>query len=207
MPLVLHELFVALILGLVGGIIPGPVITSVFTEIIQSGFPKSLRIIFTALVAETAVAAISLLFLVSMDLNEGFFRGLSLAGAVILLWIARSLWNIRSLETGKMVTFGLGKIIAMILTNGVLWTYWITICIPRAVLLQEQVAMGAWYFMGMVQLGWLISTTLTAFAFSRFRGVLDRPRALPVMFRIFSLAFVYFALDMTWKSIRYFLTI
>lgn len=202
--MVIHELVVTFFLGLIGGIIPGPVITSVFTEIIQSGFPRSLRIILTALVAETLVAVICLLFLVSMDLHEGFFRGLSLAGAVILLWIARSLWNVRSLETGRRVRFGTGKILVMILTNGVLWTYWITICIPRAILLQDEIAMGAYLFMGMVQLGWLVSTTLTAFIFSRFRGILDRPRVIPWMFRVFSLAFVYFAVDMTWKSIRFF---
>lgn len=202
--MVIHELAVAFFLGLIGGIIPGPVITTVFTEIMQSGFPKSLRIILTALVAETLVAVISLLVLVSLDFHEGFFRVLSLAGAVILLWIARSLWHVRSLETGNRVHFGTGKIIAMILTNGVLWTYWFTICIPRAILLQEHVPMGAYLFMGMVQLGWLISTTLTAFVFSRFRGLLERPRVIPVLFRIFSLAFVYFAIDMTWKSIRFF---
>jgi len=202
--MVTHELVVAFLLGLIGGIIPGPVITSVFTEILQSGFSRSLRIILTALVAETLVAVVSLLVLVSLDFHEGFFRGLSLAGAVILLWIARSLWNVRSLDTGRRVHFGTGKIIAMILTNGVLWTYWFTICIPRAILLQEHVALGAYLFMGMVQLGWLISTTLSAFIFSRFRGFLDRPRVVPVLFRIFSLAFVYFAVDMTWKSIRFF---
>jgi threonine/homoserine/homoserine lactone efflux protein len=92
----------------------------------------------------------------------------------------------------------------MILSNGVLWTYWITICIPKAILLGEQVQLGAYLFMGMVQLGWLISTLLVAFIFSRFRKALSRPRVIPVLFKIFALAFVYFALDMAYKSILYF---
>ena len=105
----IHELIVALMLGLIGGLIPGPVITAVFTEILQSGYLRSMRIIFIALVTETLVALISLLLLASLGFNEAFFRGLSLAGAVILLWISVSLWKIRSLESGGKVHFGFWK--------------------------------------------------------------------------------------------------
>ena len=200
-----HELIIAFLLGLIGGVIPGPVITSVFTEILQSGFFKSLRIILIALVVETLVAVLSLVILASMGFNESFFRGLSLAGAVILIWIAISIWKVRSLDSGEKVHFSLFKIIIMILSNGVLWTYWITICIPKAILLNDQLNWGAYIFMGLVQLGWLISTTIVAFLFSRFRKILSRPRVIPVMFKIFALAFAYFALDMIYRSILFFI--
>ena len=200
----IHELVIALMLGLIGGVIPGPVITAVFTEILQSGFLKSLRIIGIAMVTETLVALVSLLIFTSLDFNQGFFYGLSLAGACILIWIALSLWKVRSLDSGEKVEFGLWKIVVMILTNGVLWTYWITICIPKAILLGSQLNLGEYLFMGLVQLGWLISTTLVAFLFSRFRKALSRPRIIPFLFKIFSLAFAYFAIDMIIKSIQYF---
>ncbi len=61
----IQELVIAFLLGLIGGVIPGPVITSVFTEILQSGFPKGLRIIFIALIAETVVAIVSLVILIT----------------------------------------------------------------------------------------------------------------------------------------------
>jgi threonine/homoserine/homoserine lactone efflux protein len=201
----IQEFIIAASLGLIGGIIPGPVITAVFTEILQDGFPRSLRIIFIALVTETLVAVISLLLFSSLGLSEGFFRGLSLGGALILFWIARSLWRTRSLDTGERVHFTFWKIILMILSNGVLWTYWITICIPKALLLGEQLRLGAYLFMGLVQLGWLLSTLAVALVFAQFRPLLSRPRVIPVLFKIFSLAFVYFALDMIYKSVRYFL--
>ena len=200
----IHELVIAFMLGLIGGVIPGPVITAIFTEILQSGFLKSLRIIFIALITESLVAVISLMALDSMNFNEAFFRGLSLAGAGILIWISISIWKIRTLDTGQKVHFGFWKIIIMILSNGVLWTYWITICIPKAILLSDQISMGAYIFMGLVQLGWLISTLLVAFLFSRFRKTLSRPRVIPVLFKIFALAFAYFAMDMIYKSILFF---
>lgn len=201
----IHELVIALMLGLIGGLIPGPVITAVFTEILQSGFLKSLRIIMIALVTETLVALISLLILDSLGFNETFFRGLSLAGAIILIWIAISIWKVRSLDSGEKVQFGLWKVVVMILSNGVLWTYWITICIPKAILLGDTLHLGQYLFMGLVQLGWLISTLVVAFLFSRFRKALSRPKVIPILFKIFALAFAYFAIDMIYKSIQYFI--
>ena len=201
----IHELVIALMLGLIGGVIPGPVITAVFTEILQSGFLKSLRIIMIALVTETVVALICLLILGSLGFNEAFFRGLSLAGAAILVWIAITIWKVRTLDSGEKVHFGLWKVIIMILSNGVLWTYWITICIPKAMLLGEGLHLGEYLFMALVQLGWLISTLVVAFLFSRFRKVLSRPQVIPVLFKIFALAFAYFAIDMIYKSIQYFI--
>ena len=200
----MHELVIATMLGLIGGMIPGPVITAVFTEVLQSGYLRSLRIIFIALVTESAVAVISLLVLASLGFHEAFFRGLSLAGAAILIWISLSLWKVKSLDTGGKVNFGLWKVVLMILSNGVLWTYWITKCIPKALLLGQEIPLGEYLFMALVQLGWLISTLLVAYLFSRFRLILSRPRMIPVLFKFFSLAFAYFAADMIFKSVRYF---
>ena len=200
----IHELIIACMLGLIGGMIPGPVITAVFTEVLQSGYFKCLRIIFIALIIESLVAVISLLILASLGFNEAFFRGLSLAGAVILVWISISIWKVKSLDTSEKVHFGFWKIILMILSNGVLWTYWMTICIPKAILLGSQIHLGEYLFMALVQLGWLISTLVVAYLFSSFRRILSRPRVIPILFKIFALAFAYFALDMIIKSIRYF---
>jgi threonine/homoserine/homoserine lactone efflux protein len=200
----MDELVIAFMLGLIGGVIPGPVITSVFTEILQSGLPRSLRIVGIALVTETLVAIVSLLLLDAFHLSEAFFRGLSLVGAAVLVWIALSIFRVRRLDPEEKVHFGTGKIMVMILTNGVLWTYWITVCIPKAILLETKIFMGEYLFMGLVQLGWLVSTLLVAFLFSRFRTLLSGPRVIPVLFKLFAGAFVYFAADMVVQSIRYF---
>ena len=56
-----EQLIVAFMLGLVGGIVPGPVLAATFTEILQSGFYKSLRIVFWAVFTETMVALVSII--------------------------------------------------------------------------------------------------------------------------------------------------
>lgn len=199
------EIITAITLGLIGGLIPGPVITAVFTQILQSGFRSSLRIIFIALAVETFVALVSLLLITSLGLQEWVFRLLSFAGAAVLAWIASGLWKIRTLDTDEKVFFGPWKITIMILTNGVLWTYWITICIPRAIMLSEEVPLGDYLFMALVQAGWLVSTLIISYIFSHFRNLLSQPRVIPFAFKVFAIVFIYFAVDMTWKSIHFFL--
>lgn len=201
-----NELTSALVLGLIGGVIPGPVLTATFTEILQSGIPRSMRIILWAMFTETVVALISLLALSSMNFSESFFQGLSLIGAAILIWISTSIWKVHKIDTEEKVHFSLSKISAMIIANGVLWTFWITVCVPKAILLSEKVAFGNYLFLLLVEIGWLISTVMVAVVFSRFRKILSNPKVVPIIFKIFALTFVYFAVDMVYKSIKFFLT-
>ena len=201
-----NELVSALVLGLIGGVIPGPVLTATFTEVLQSGMWKSMRIILWAMLTETVVALLSLLALSSMNFSERFFQGLSLVGAAILIWISTSIWKVHKIDTEEKIHFSLGKISAMILANGVLWTFWITVCVPKAILLSEKVAFGNYLFLLLVEIGWLVSTVLVAYVFSRFRKILSNPRVVPIMFKIFALTFVYFAVDMVYRSLKFFLT-
>jgi threonine/homoserine/homoserine lactone efflux protein len=201
-----NEVTSALVLGLIGGVIPGPVLTATFTEILQSGIPKSMRIILWAMFTETVVALISLLALSSMNFSESFFQGLSIIGAAILIWISTSIWKVHKIDTEEKVHFSLGKISAMIMANGVLWTFWITACVPKAILLSERVAFGNYLFLLLVEIGWLISTVMVAVIFSRFRKILSNPKVVPIIFKIFALTFVYFAVDMVYRSIKFFLT-
>jgi threonine/homoserine/homoserine lactone efflux protein len=195
----------AILLGLVGGIIPGPVLTATFTEILQSGLLKSFRIILLALLIETIVALISLTALSSMHFNQGFFHIISFIGAIILVRISISLWKVKKIDTEDKVNFSLGKITMMILANGMLWTVWITVCVPRALLLDQKIIFGSYLFLVIVQLGWFVSTSFVAILFSQFRKMLSHPKAIPVIFKIFSIAFIYFAADMIYKSIMFFI--
>ncbi len=200
-----ESLLSAFLLGLIGGVIPGPVLTAVFTEILQSGIPKGMRIILWAMLMETIIALISLWIFSSIHYSENFFFGISIIGSVILLWISTSIWKVKSVDSKEKVHFSLGKITAMIMANGILWTFWITVCIPKAIILSQKLFLGDYLFLILVEIGWLISTIAVAIIFSRFRKVLSHPKAIPVVYKIFSLVFIYFALDMLIKSIRYFL--
>ena len=185
--------------------IPGPVLAATFTEILQYSFAKSLRIIFWAMLTETLIALFSLLAISALHLSEGFFRAISFVGAGILIWIAINIWKVKKIDTGEKVHFSLGTISAMIMANGVLWMFWITVCVPKAIFLGERIHFGQYLFLGLVEVGWLISTLGVALVFSGFRKLLSNPKTIPFIFKIFSLAFFYFALNMIYQSIRYFI--
>jgi threonine/homoserine/homoserine lactone efflux protein len=200
-----NDIISAFILGLIGGLIPGPVLAATFTEILQSGFLKSMRIILWALLIETIVALISMVILSSLNLPEYVFRIISIAGAGILLWISFSIWKVKKIDSGEKAFFSIWKISTMILANGMLWTYWITVCVPRAIILQEKIFMGDYIFLGLVQIGWLLSTIIVALIFSQFRKLLSHPRAIPIIFKVFSLIFMYFAIETIVKTIMFFI--
>ena len=149
------QLITALILGLVGGLVPGPVLAATFTEILQSGLLKSLRIVLWAMLTETIVALVSLVLLSSFGLPLSFFNILSIVGAGVLVWIAIQIWNIRTLDTDQRVQFSSGKIASMIVANGVLWTFWVTVCVPKAIALDAVVPYGKFTFLAAVEVGWL----------------------------------------------------
>jgi len=199
-----YLVFSALLLGLIGGVIPGPVLTAVFTEILISGLFKSFRLIFWALLIETIIALISILTLSYVNLSEAFFQSISIIGAAILIWISISIWKINKIDIQNKNHLSIGKITLMITTNGMLWTYWITVCFPKAVLLNEEILYGQYLFMILVQIGWLVSTIILAFMFSKFRKILSNPNIVPFVYKIFALAFLYFAFDMLYKSIMFF---
>lgn len=190
----IQQILTAFILGLIVGAIPGPVLTTIFTEVLQSGFSKSLRIVFWAMFTETTVAIASLAVFSSLGLSQSFFYALSFVGAGILIWISTQLWKIRNLDLGEKVHFGLEKIVIMMLSNGLLWTFWITVGIPKAIALGRQVQYGQFLFLLLVEVGWLISTIGVTFVFSWFRGILSNPQVVPFMFKFFSAVFVYFGL-------------
>ncbi|MFA6917400.1 MAG: LysE family transporter [Candidatus Gracilibacteria bacterium] len=201
----LNSLITALFLGLIGGTIPGPILTATFTEILQSGFVKSFRIILWGMLTETIIALISMIILSSIGLQEEIFRALSFVGAAILIYIAYQIWKVKTLDTEERVHFSNFKISLMILANGVFWIYWITVCIPKAIILNETIPFGQYIFLILVEIGWLISTSTVAFIFSRFRKILSHPKIVPIIFKIFSLTFAYFSIDMAYKSTMFFL--
>ncbi|OFX28045.1 MAG: hypothetical protein A2X08_11590 [Bacteroidetes bacterium GWA2_32_17] len=199
-----NDIIFAFILGLIGGVIPGPVLAATFTEILQSGFLKSLRIILWAFIIETIVALISMLLLSALNLPEYVFRIISIAGAAVLMWLSFSIWKIKVIDSNKKAYFSFWKISIMIISNGMLWIYWITVCVPRAIMLNEKIFLGNYLFLALVELGWLISTITVAIIFSQFRKLLSNPKVVPAIFKIFALVFLYFAIDSVISTICYF---
>lgn len=192
----------ALLLGLIGGAIPGPVLSATFAQVLEGGWRSSLRIVIWSLCIEALVALITMRLLAYLQPASPMFTALSVIGAAVLIWMASALWRIKHIDASQPHLFSYRAIAAMILSNGALWTFWITVCAPQALQLGQELPGGEYVFLSLFEIGWFSSTVALAGVFAGFRPWLSHPRVVPVLFRCFALTFVYFAVTLLLSLLR-----
>lgn len=193
----------AIIIGLVGGVIPGPILASAFLSSIVDGFKRSIKIILWGMLNETLVALFSLTIFRMLNLPFSVFHILSIVGGVLLIDISIKLWKIKNLEIETKEILSLKKISYLILTNGVLWAYWITVCIPQALQLDKYISLGSYLFLILVEISWLISTVVATYIFSLSKAILNNSRQIKII-KIFAIVYIYFAVNFFYSSYIYF---
>lgn len=160
---------------------------------------------FKALVAESLVAVVVLLFFFSWDIPTEYFYIMSFGGAIVLFWIAKQVWGIEKVAGDKTEVFSFPKLLLLTVLNGAFWIFWITICVPRAFELKQAVSGGHFLFLLFFEAGWLITVIVLSYIFSRFRPLLLKKKLISTVFKIFALLLVFFGLKSIWGSIVYFM--
>lgn len=201
----LIQLIEVFLLGLIGGAVPGPMLTAVFTEVLNGGFKKSFKVIFRALSAEMLVAIIILLVVFALNIPQLYFYIISLAGAIFLIWLAKNIWKINKVDGQNGEIFTFGKILILTVLSGAFWIFWLTVCVPKAFELKDQIYAGQYIFLLTFELGWLTMTTLLAFVFSRFRPILLKKNLVSAVFKVFALLLVFFSLKSIFESVMFLL--
>jgi threonine/homoserine/homoserine lactone efflux protein len=192
------------ILGLIGGSVPGPILTAVFTEVLSKGFKKSLMTVAKALIAESLLAVLVLLIFFAWDIPTEYFYMISFGGALVLFWLAYQVWGIEKIANDKKEIFTFPKLFLLTILNGGFWIFWITICVPRAFELNNLITGGHVFFLIAFELGWLTSTVGLGFIFSRFRALLLKKKLVSTVFKVFALLLAFFGLKSIWGSVFYF---
>lgn len=190
-------------LGFIGGAIPGPILTSAFTETIREGFIKSLRVVFFAAISEIIVATFIMFLLLSFHIPQSVFYAISIIGAAVLIWMALQIWSIKKLHSGGKI-FDFKKIFLLTVFNGPLWIFWSTICVPQAYTLSQKIPLGQVVFLVLFELGWGSSTVLLTFLFSRFRPLLTKEGVISYVFKLFASILILFAIRLFATGILYF---
>ena len=199
----LMQIFSIILLGFIGGSVPGPILAATFTESIRKGFAKSLIVIFRALVAESIVAIFVLTIFFSFDIPQSVFYIISFVGAFVLFYLAYQVWKIKKISEEEGEIFSFWKIFVLTIFNSSFWIFWITICVPLAFSLKEKIPQGHILFLLLFELGWIISTVSWTFIFSRFRSFLIKDNIIPAVFKSFSLILLYFAINSLINSLKY----
>jgi threonine/homoserine/homoserine lactone efflux protein len=191
------------ILGLIGGAMPGPILTGVFAEVLSGGFKRGLEAIVRALIAETIVAVSILSFISFLDVPRAYFEAISLLGAAFMLYLARGVWQINGFKEEAKEVFTFSRIFLLTVLNSGFVIYWLTICAPMAFALDEWIAYGEAVFVAVFEAGWLIAVMILSYLFSRFRPLLLKKDLISPLFKFSALVLTFFALDTIWESVRF----
>jgi threonine/homoserine/homoserine lactone efflux protein len=174
----------ALLLGLVAGAVPGPILTGTFTEILNTNFVRSLRVIFYAVLAETIGAILILYVLVGLGLSTLVIQIISVVGAIVLFWLASKVWTISQINTEGKKVLSFYQIVILTVLNSGYWVFWITVGVPKAIILDITLIYGKLIYLITFEIGWLLATLALAFIFSRFRPLLQRHNLVSLTFKI-----------------------
>lgn len=196
-------LFEILALGIIGGLVPGPILMSVFAEILSGGFLKGLRVVLKALFAETLVAFFILSLAYTLNISPAIFYAISIFGGIFLFWLAWQVWGVHDLDNGKKETlFSFPKIFLLTLLNGGFWIFWITVSVPRALLLENVFSGGRFLFLVLFEFGWFSATVSLAILFSFFRPILQKKNLVEIVFKICSVILAFFGARSLYDGIR-----
>ncbi len=190
-----------LFLGFLCGLIPGPVVTAVFTETIRNGWQSARRIVITAGIGEIVMSVVCVAALSVLDSTSIIFSALSIFGSLILFSLSWDLWKIREISEHEPL-FTNRRVFMVSLLNGMAWIFWITVCTPQAMALDQLVPGGKWLFIVLFEIGWFCSTILLSYLFNYFRPYFQSNKNLHLLYRTVAILFVFFAIKLAIVSIQ-----
>ncbi len=103
------DIFTAITLGFIGGLIPGPIIFLAFSEILKSpkkGFSNGAMYIFVAGLTEFLIGVFLVVTSTWLKIPSIIFHILSLIGFIILLYIAFQLFKIKKIDFNEQKRVG-----------------------------------------------------------------------------------------------------
>lgn len=186
----ISSLIEAFLLGLVGGAVPGPILTGTFTEILNLGFLRGIKVIVYALITETIGALLVFYIFYITGLSHLIIQIISICGAIVLFWLSSKVWEMSeiSIEAKQILSFP--KILLLTAFNSGYWIFWITIGIPKALVLDIDIYGGKFLFLIIFEMAWFIMTFFLAFAFYKFRPFLQKKDFVRTTFKVLAIILI-----------------
>jgi len=175
-------LFEAFGLGLIGGIIPGSILTILLISVIQGGFPAGLRAFIWSLTAELTVVGILLLVLFTLPISPSIFNYIGLIGGLVLFYFAWQIFHLYKIDQPQITdtVFSGKQIYTLATTNAPLYIFWVTVCAPLIWKLANYwpLPISIISFMVSFEMGWALSTFIIMLLFVKARQHLTNPNVM-----------------------------
>ncbi|OGG60349.1 hypothetical protein A2765_06360 [Candidatus Kaiserbacteria bacterium RIFCSPHIGHO2_01_FULL_56_24] len=200
----MYILLQALTLGIVGGLIPGPILTLLLISVLQGGLSAGIRAFVWAMLSEVVIAGGFLLIATQLSLSDTVFAVIGLVGGLVLLHFSYRVFQLRSVtvQNGEII-FTPTKIFIISGTNATLYIFWITVCFPLIWQLGATwglVEAAVSYFLAF-EFGWGSATFCMMLIFLFARATLTNERIMHKVYIFLSLVLAAFGLNMLIRAI------
>jgi threonine/homoserine/homoserine lactone efflux protein len=202
---IFKDISTAIILGLIGGLTPGPVIILALSEILRSptkGISNGTMYIAVAGLTEFCIG----FFLVAtsswLKIPPFIFHMLAVVGAFLLFYIAFQLYKIKHFQyeqENKKV--GVKHIIMLMILNGPMWLFWISVCLPIAFSLGNQIHYGQYLFIAIFEVSMVTALAAIFFSFRLLRKYLSNEKIVGKVFIILSVLIFLIGLRLLYSEV------
>jgi threonine/homoserine/homoserine lactone efflux protein len=191
-------LFEAVILGIIGGLLPGPILTMVVTDTIARGLQKSWLTVVYAIIAEFTLVGLMFTVLAFVDIPEVVLLGINIAGIVLLTYIAFNVWQSATNPLGNSTGISLKTMFGLMFLNSMPYMFWLTVCLPLIDELGGFVSYPVVWFFLAFELGWCASNFGLAAASHVLRDSIVKNGKLAYVFRGAAILLLFFAGKILW---------
>lgn len=204
------DILTPIFLGFIGGVTPGPIIFLAFSEVLKDskkGLVNGGVYLLFAGITEFFIG----LFLIStsknLNLSPIVFHALAIAGIILLIYIAINIFRINSINPkNKPTKINSKHIIALMLLNGPLWMFWLSVCLPAAFSLGQVFKYGEYLFLVIFELSMMSGLAIMLFGFNAFREHFSNEKIVRRIFQILTFLLSLLIIKMIYSESIYFYT-
>jgi threonine/homoserine/homoserine lactone efflux protein len=132
-----------------------------------------------------------------LNFDQNIYRYISIAGGVVLVYFAYSLYRAKNVSLDSdQIFFSFKKIFLLTILNGGFIVFWITVCVPLASALEKNVRGGFWFFLLIFELGWFVAMMLIAAAALFAKKWVNSEKRLNVFFKFIAICLAFFGIKM-----------
>jgi threonine/homoserine/homoserine lactone efflux protein len=208
--MITSQVLTAITLGFIAGAIPGPIIFLAFSEILRSprqNFLTTSRYVYLAGITELFIG----LFLVTtsslISIPDFIFPGLSMLGGLLLVYLGfQTKQAYKSYQHNiEIKPLSSTAIVVLMLLNGPLWLFWLSVNLPNAFLMGKSIFLGKYLFVCIFEIGMMSSMSILLFLFKSFRRIFSNTKLLKLLYLVLALALVFFGIKLLYSGALFFL--
>jgi len=194
-------LFQALFLGLIAGFIPGPILTLIINDTLHNGFKGGVKTSTGAIIAECVLVIFIITIFSFLETFPFILTIVHTLGAFLLFWIAYKIYkNAKNPETNHQIT-SYKLIFLLTFLNGIAYLFWITVCLPLALELNQIIEFGKFIYILFFEIGWTSAVLLLVLITNFLRKKITEKDYLIYVFKGISILLFLFGIKLLYTGL------